>query len=107
MTSDLRRSKAPSHVDERLEGFLPFLARIDELRESLHDCTAALIAEVNKSPAKLRSSYHRFLQLGGTTAADLRSYLSGQELTRYQHGASKGHGRLRIISSTGRASSCR
>lgn len=86
--------------DYRLEEFLPLLEQIDELREALLDCSANLIDKVNKSPADVRASYHRFLELGGSTAADLRCYLRGQKLHRYEHGASKGYGRLRMVNAT-------
>jgi hypothetical protein len=73
---------------------LPFL------REALHERTADLFDKVNNSPAGLRTDYHRFLQFGGSTAADFRRFLRGQQLRRIGDGASKDYGRLRLIAKT-------
>ena len=86
--------------DQRLQEFVPILEQIDALRDALYDCTERLFDTVNKSPADLRSGYHRFLQLGGSTATDFRRYLRGQPLPRYGNGASRGYGRLRLIVKT-------
>jgi hypothetical protein len=86
--------------DPRLHEFLPLLEQIDALREALHERAADLFDKVNNSPVELRSDYHRFLQLGGSTAADLRIFLRGQQLRRIGDGASKDYGRLRLIAKT-------
>jgi hypothetical protein len=86
--------------DPHLHEFLPLLEQIDVLREALHERTADLFDKVNNSTAELRADYHRFLQLGGSTAADLRRFLRGQQLRRIGDGASKDYGRLRLIAKT-------
>jgi hypothetical protein len=40
------------------------------------------------------------LQFGGSTAADFRRFLRGQQLRRIGDGASKDYGRLRLIAKT-------
>jgi hypothetical protein len=92
-----RPRSAGAGLDDRLEQFLPLLEQIDTLRQALHNRTADLFDKVNNGPPDVRASYHRFLQLGGSTGADLRHYLGGQPLHRYQDGASKGYGRLRLV----------
>lgn len=92
------RRQSVTPPDYRLQVFLPCFEHIDELRAALHRRTNDLFDRVNDSPADVRASYHRFLQLGGSTASDLRDYLQGRKPRRYYNGASKGHGRLRLVS---------
>jgi hypothetical protein len=101
--NDQERGLAPPLMaprNPRLHEFLPLLEQIDALREALHERTADLFDKVNNSTAELRADYHRYLQLGGTTAADLRRFLRGQQLRRMGDGASKDYGRLRLIAKT-------